>query len=67
MSVRQAIEALDADVHNALELTYFRGMTADAIAQQTGLAVGTVRSRLARGIRILRAALGADDGEEATT
>jgi RNA polymerase sigma-70 factor (ECF subfamily) len=66
ISIREAIDALDADVRNALELTYFRGMTADAIAQQTGVPVGTVRSRLARGIRVLRGALGVVEEDEGT-
>jgi RNA polymerase sigma-70 factor (ECF subfamily) len=57
IGLREAVERLDGGVREILELTYFRGMTADAVARSTGLPVGTVRSRLARGLRVLRATL----------
>ncbi len=57
IGLREAVEQLEGGVREVLELTYFRGMTADAVAQQTDIPVGTVRSRLARGLRVLRAAL----------
>lgn len=63
MGLRDAVEQLESGVREVLELTYFRGMTADAVAQQTDLPVGTVRSRLARGLRVLRAALQRSEGE----
>jgi RNA polymerase sigma-70 factor (ECF subfamily) len=63
IGLREAVEQLDDDVREILELTYFRGMTADAVAQQTRVPVGTVRSRLARGLRVLRAALQRPDLE----
>ncbi len=61
LGVRQAVAALEADVREVLERTYFRGLTAEQIATETGLPVGTVRSRLARGLRVLRAALQGPD------
>jgi RNA polymerase sigma-70 factor (ECF subfamily) len=64
IGLREAVDRLDPDVREVLELTYFRGMTADAIAQTSGTPVGTVRSRLARGLRHLRAALGEVEPEE---
>jgi RNA polymerase sigma-70 factor, ECF subfamily len=58
----QAIRRLESGVGEVLELTYFRGLTAQAIAEETSVPVGTVRSRLARGLRELRAALKSPDG-----
>jgi RNA polymerase sigma-70 factor, ECF subfamily len=55
--LREAIGQLEASVREVLELTYFRGLTAQAIADQTRVPVGTVRSRMARGLRELRVAL----------
>lgn len=57
IGLRDAIGRLDSGVREVLELTYFRGLTAQAIADQLSIPVGTVRSRLARGLRELRAAL----------
>jgi RNA polymerase sigma-70 factor, ECF subfamily len=57
IGLRDAIGRLDAGVREVLELTYFRGLTAKVIADQTKTPVGTVRSRLARGLRELRATL----------
>jgi hypothetical protein len=57
IGLREAVGRLEASVREVLELTYFRGLTAPAIAEQTNVPVGTVRSRLARGLRQLRAAL----------
>jgi RNA polymerase sigma-70 factor (ECF subfamily) len=62
IGLREAIGRLEAGVRQVLELTYFRGLTAPAIAQETSIPVGTVRSRLARGLRELRAALEHTDG-----
>ena len=45
---------LDSDVRRALELTYFDGLTAVEISEREGIPIGTVRSRLARGIDQLR-------------
>jgi RNA polymerase sigma-70 factor (ECF subfamily) len=57
ISLGDAVARLDADVREVLELTYFRGLTARAIAARMTIPEGTVRSRLARGLRELRAAL----------
>jgi RNA polymerase sigma-70 factor (ECF subfamily) len=61
IGLQQAVERLDTDVRNVLELTYFRGLTAEVLALHLGIPVGTVRSRLARGLRSLRVLL---DGSE---
>jgi RNA polymerase sigma-70 factor, ECF subfamily len=64
IGLREAIGRLEASVREVLELTYFRGLTAPAIAEQTSVPVGTVRSRLARGLRELRAALDRGPADE---
>jgi RNA polymerase sigma-70 factor (ECF subfamily) len=56
-AIAQALGALDDDVRSALELTYFEGLTAPEISARTGIPIGTVRSRLARGLERLRALL----------
>ena len=57
IGLREAIGRLDASLREVLELTYFRAFTAQAIADRMSIPVGTVRSRLARALRELRAAL----------
>lgn len=55
LAVRRALTALDPDVRTALELTYYGGFTAAEIGERTGIPVGTVKSRLARGLAALAA------------
>jgi RNA polymerase sigma-70 factor (ECF subfamily) len=68
LAVREALAELDADVREALQLTYFAGLTSAEIAERTGVPVGTVKSRLARGLQRLQLVLeceqrnGDDDG-----
>jgi RNA polymerase sigma-70 factor (ECF subfamily) len=57
IGLQKAIGRLDIAVRDVLELTYFRGLTAQVISDRMNIPVGTVRSRLARGLRELRAAL----------
>jgi RNA polymerase sigma-70 factor (ECF subfamily) len=57
IAVRRALEGLDSDVRNVLERTYFEGLTAQEIAEQAHVPVGTVKSRLARGLSTLGLAL----------
>lgn len=62
-AIAQALMELDDDVRSALELTYFEGLTAPEISARTGVPIGTVRSRLARGLTRLRALLhGIEEG-----
>lgn len=57
IAVRRALEALEEDVRSVLERTYFEGLTAREIAEQTSVPLGTVKSRLARGLSVLGVAL----------
>jgi len=57
LAVRDALATLDADVRAVLELTYFEGLTAEEIAARNGAPLGTVKSRLARGLTRLHALL----------
>lgn len=52
-TVRAALAELESGVRDALELRYYAGMTAAEIGARVGLPEGTVRSRLARGLRQL--------------
>ena len=55
--VRNAMQALAPDQRQAIELTYFGGMTSSELAKETGAPVGTVKSRLRLGLRALRKSL----------
>jgi RNA polymerase sigma-70 factor (ECF subfamily) len=57
IAVRRALEGLEADVRSVLERTYFEGLTAREIAEQANVPLGTVKSRLARGLSALGVAL----------
>ncbi|HEX6240851.1 MAG TPA: sigma-70 family RNA polymerase sigma factor [Polyangiales bacterium] len=57
-TVRAALDDLEEGVRGVLDQSYFEGLSAREIAERTGLPVGTVKSRLARGLSALAAALG---------
>lgn len=50
IAVRQALARMDGDVREVLDCTFFGGLTAREIAARTGAPLGTVKSRLARGL-----------------
>lgn len=56
-----AVRALPQAYRETLMLRLVEGMTADEIAQRTGLTSGSVRVNLHRGMRLLREALGVND------
>jgi RNA polymerase sigma-70 factor, ECF subfamily len=60
--VRAAVAELPEDQRVVLELGYFQGMTSSEIAKELSVPIGTVKSRVARGLASLRAAL--KEGEE---
>jgi RNA polymerase sigma-70 factor (ECF subfamily) len=66
IAVRQGLDGLESNVRETLELTYFEGLTALEIAERMAVPVGTVKSRLARGLQGLQRLLGelGRDGHE---
>ena len=60
--VARAMRVLDADLRIVVVLHYWDGVTLDGIADGLGWPLGTVKSRLHRALRQMRAAL---DGAEA--
>jgi RNA polymerase sigma-70 factor (ECF subfamily) len=56
-AVRDALSSLEEGVRAVLAFTYFDGLNAREIAERTGLPLGTVKSRLARGLSALSSAL----------
>jgi RNA polymerase sigma-70 factor (ECF subfamily) len=57
-SVAQALARLSPAQRQAIELSYFRGLSHSEIARETGEPIGTVTSRTSRALVALRAALG---------
>jgi RNA polymerase sigma-70 factor, ECF subfamily len=53
LAIQEALDQLDADVRAVLELVYFSGLTGREIAEKVGVPLGTVKSRLARGLEAL--------------
>ncbi|HYQ14278.1 MAG TPA: sigma-70 family RNA polymerase sigma factor [Polyangiaceae bacterium] len=56
-SVRRALSNLAPELQKLLELGYFEGMSSAEIAAHEELAIGTVKSRVARALAELRRAL----------
>jgi len=55
--VRAALAQLPDEQRSLIELGFFGGITQDQIARQTGLPLGTVKTRMRTGLRRLRNAL----------
>lgn len=55
--VRRALELLSPEQREPIELGFFGGVTHEQIARQTGLPLGTVKTRMRTGLRRLRGAL----------
>lgn len=56
-TVREAMAVLSPEQREALELMYFRGWSHARIAKETGIPIGTVKSRVWAAMRRLREAL----------
>jgi len=62
LAVLRVIRELPAAYRETLVLRLVEGMTGPEIALRTGMTAGSVRVNLHRGMKMLRARLGADDG-----
>ncbi len=62
-SVTNAVLSLDEPYQTAIFLRYFEDLPPRVIAQRTGANLATVKSRLARGLAMLRVRLDSDQGE----
>jgi RNA polymerase sigma-70 factor (ECF subfamily) len=56
-SVRAALSALPAPQREAVVLAYWGGLTADEIAERSGVPLGTAKSRVRLGLQRMRGAL----------
>jgi RNA polymerase sigma-70 factor (ECF subfamily) len=56
-AVRSALARLSLEQREALELAYFEGMSHSEIAERLGLPLGTVKSRILAGMKVLRVGL----------
>jgi DNA-directed RNA polymerase specialized sigma24 family protein len=59
--VRSALRTLPADQSRSVVLMTFYGLTARDIAEREGVPLGTVKTRVRRGLGALRERLGATD------
>ena len=55
--VREALAQLPPEQREPIELGFFGGVTQEQIARQTGLPLGTIKTRIRTGLRRLRNAL----------
>ena len=58
--ISRALETLDAPHREVIELAYFKGLTQREISEQTGVPLGTVKTRTASAYKSLRRDLMAD-------
>ncbi len=56
--VRESVTGLSDDQRQVIEMAYFSGLTHREISEQTGVPIGTVKSRLRLGMAKLRTAFG---------
>jgi RNA polymerase sigma-70 factor, ECF subfamily len=62
--VRRTLRKLPEDQRLVLLLGYFEGLSSSEIASRIAAPIGTVKSRVAKGLSRLREALGPEDGGE---
>lgn len=59
MTLRQCLLRLDTSTRHAICLAYLYGMTHSELSSRTGIPLGTLKSKLRRGLASLRRCLGA--------
>lgn len=62
-ALHQALAQLEAQPRQLIALAFFKGLTHDEIADQTGMPLGTVKSHIRRGLATLKTLLGNDAGQ----
>ncbi len=62
-ALAQALRSLSVEHREVIVLRFYVDLTVDQIAERTGVASGTVKSRLHHALRKLREAVGAEDEE----
>jgi RNA polymerase sigma-70 factor, ECF subfamily len=62
--VRNALSSVPEDQRRAIEMAYYEGLTHVEIAEELGLPLGTVKSRLRLGLEKMRTALRVGQGDE---
>lgn len=60
--VRRAVERLAPELREVLGLSYFHGLSGSEIAARTGWPLGTVKSRMAKALSLLRTELAHEGG-----
>ena len=60
--VRRRLVDLDDELRAVLELAYFEGLSSSEIAARLGIPIGTVKSRMARALGLLRETMAAARG-----
>ncbi len=61
--VKACLDQLPADQRLVLELAYFKGLSHSQIAAETGISLGTIKTRIRLGLKKLREAIGAEWGD----
>jgi RNA polymerase sigma-70 factor, ECF subfamily len=61
--LRESLAALNSEQRDAIVLAFYDGLTHDEIAARLGSPVGTVKSRIRRGLLALRQAFSGREGE----
>lgn len=62
MRIRQMALALPDDLVTVLDLAYFEGLSSSEIASRLQTPIGTVKSRMARALSLLREAMSGNEG-----
>jgi RNA polymerase sigma-70 factor (ECF subfamily) len=63
-AVHRAMAALTPEQRQALELAFFEGLSHSEIAARLGQPLGTIKSRILSGMRVLRASMAGHAGED---